>query len=198
VLGLTGGIATGKTMACEYLKTLGAIVTDADELSRALTAPGGQALPKVRAAFGDAVFYGEALDRRALGRVVFADAGRRRVLEAIIHPLVIDGVESAIREAAVAGKSLIVLAAPLLFEAGMESMCDAIWLTDVDELTQLRRLIRRDGISESEARARISSQLSREAKRQRVSHIIDTSGDIADTQAEIQRRYEELLKRLAH
>jgi len=196
VLGLTGGIATGKTMACEYLKTLGATVTDADELSRALTAPGGEALSAIRARFGEHVFDGEALNRRALARQVFGDDALRRDLEAIIHPLVTRGIERAILEAANAGEKLIVLAAPLLFEAGLEGMCDAVWLTDVDERTQLRRVMARDGMAESEARARISSQLPSDIKRGRASLIIDTSGDIANTRAALKRHFDALQMQL--
>jgi len=142
------------------------------------------------------VFDGEVLNRQALAGQVFGDHALRRALEAIIHPLVTREIEWAIKETAGRGGKLVVLAAPLLYEAGLDGICDAVWLTDVDEATQLRRIMARDKMPEADARARIASQMPRKEKRHRASLIIDTSDDMAATRAQLARHYEALLAQL--
>lgn len=194
LLGLTGGIATGKTTASQHLRELGATVIDADEISRALTAEGGQALPIIRAQFGDSVFHPDGtLDRRALGQLVFADAAQRRRLEAILHPAVqrvmLDEIERA-RE------PLVVLAVPLLFETGMDALCDQVWVTTLDPQTQIKRLMDRDGLTKQQAEARIESQLGPEERNRRGGVSIRTDRPIQDTAKEISKLYMDLLRRI--
>ena len=118
VLGLTGGIACGKSYVARLLRQRGIPVLDADAISRSLTAPGGEALPAVRAAFGDQVFDGDTLNRRALGEVVFADPAARKRLEGILHPLIISRMQ---RETEASGAPLVAWDVPLLYETGMDA-----------------------------------------------------------------------------
>ena len=137
ILGLTGGIASGKTNLTDALRAHGARVADADEISRALTAPGGEALPAIREAFGDAVFHGDELDRRALGQAVFSDEDARRKLEAILHPMVLDAMRAQSR-----GDGITVWCVPLLFETGMDRFCDEVWCAYVPEAVQRLVVVR--------------------------------------------------------
>ena len=174
-IGLTGGIATGKSTVSRTLRVLGAPVIDADEISRALTAPGGEALPALRARFGDAVFDGDALNRRALGAVVFTDAQAREALGALLHPMVYARMEARCAELAQAGAPAAVLEIPLLFETGYDARVDEIWLTVLPQAEQLRRLMARNGLTEAEAAARIDSQWRQEDKRARAQRVFDTT-----------------------
>ena len=117
-IGLTGSIACGKSTVSQYLRQKGCFIVDADAISRSLTAPGGEALPAVRAAFGDQVFDGDTLNRRALGEVVFADPAARKRLEGILHPLIISRMQ---RETEASGAPLVAWDEPLLYETGMRS-----------------------------------------------------------------------------
>lgn len=192
IVGLTGGIASGKTTATDYLASLGACVLDADVESRALTAPGGEALPAIRAAFGDGVFRADGtLDRRALGDVVFSDAASRRRLEAIIHPLVkarmLRGAE---------GRDLVFFSVPLLFESGMDALCDETWALTVSRETQLARLMARDRLTGEEAERRVRSQLTGEERAARADVVISSEGTIQETREALAARYRELLGRV--
>ncbi len=128
VLGLTGGIACGKSYVARLLRQRGIPVLDADAISRALTADGGAALPAVRAAFGDQVFDGDTLNRRALGEVVFADPAARKRLEGILHPLIISRMQ---RETEASGAPLVAWDVPLLYETGMDAQCDEVWCVSI-------------------------------------------------------------------
>ena len=162
VLGLTGGIACGKSHVAAELRALGVPVLDADAISRAVTAEGGEALPAIRAAFGEGVFDGDALDRRALGRIVFADDEKRRRLEEIIHPLV---TARMLRETAEAGAPIVGWDVPLLYETGLDALCDEVWCAWIPRAVQLSRLMARDGLTRAEAEDRIRSQMSAWKKR---------------------------------
>ena len=183
-IGLTGSIACGKSTVSQYLKQLGYAVVDADAISHALTAPGGKALPLVRKAFGDAVFDGDALNRRALGSMVFADEGTRARLNAILHPMIISSIREELQALDAPGR-LVFGDVPLLFECAMESMFDQIWVVSVSEDIQLERLMTRDGLSRQEALDRIRSQMPLEEKRQRADAVIDSSGSIEQTRKQI-------------
>ena len=128
VIGLTGGIGCGKSEAASYLRTLGAAHVDADEISRALTAPGGEALPEIRRVFGDAYFYVDGtLDRAMMAREIFSSEASRRALEGIVHPLVQRCMLAQMDAAAKAGARVVILDVPLLFETGMDALCDETW-----------------------------------------------------------------------
>ena len=197
VIGLTGGIGCGKSEAAAYLERLGARHIDADAISRALTAPGGDALAAIRERFGDGVFRPDgALDRAAMAERVFADEGERRALEAILHPLVQREMLRQLDEAAEQGEKVVILDVPLLFETGMDALCDETWVLYVSPETQLARVMARDGMTARQAQARIDSQMSTQERRQRATRSIDTDRPIERTQAELNQLYHALLKRL--
>ena len=172
VIGLTGGIACGKSNLSAALRAAGAQVIDADAISRAATAPGGPALPAIRETFGNAVFDGDALNRRALGRLVFEDSAARAALNAIVHPLVL----SEMRREIDSRDGIVFLDVPLLYECGLERWCDEVWCAYVPQREQLRRLQARDGLTEKEALARIRAQTPPREKARRADQIIRTDG----------------------
>ena len=130
------------------------------QISRALTAEGGEALGEIRRVFGDAAFHPDGtLDRATLGRLVFANEPARRALEGILHPLVQRNMLLAMDAAAEAGAKVVILDVPLLFETGMDALCDETWALYVDREKQIARVVSRDGLSREEAENRIDSQM---------------------------------------
>ena len=172
VIGLTGGIACGKTNLSDALARAGARVIDADEVSRQLTAPGGAALPAIRAKMGDSVFQGEVLDRRALGRLVFESPAARETLNQLMHPLILRRLREMLDEA----PGPAVLVAPLLYECGLDAWCDEVWCAYIPQREQLRRLRERDGLTYREALQRIRAQMPLAEKKRRANQIIRTDG----------------------
>ncbi|MBQ2700069.1 MAG: dephospho-CoA kinase, partial [Clostridia bacterium] len=143
IIGVTGGIACGKSTLCNTLRELGAPVWDADASSRALTAPGGRALPAIRQAFGDTVFFSDGtLNRPKLGSIVFNNDAARQQLNGIVHPLVYEDMEAFLRENS--GEQAVFLDVPLLFETGYDRRCDEVWCAWLPTQTQLERLMARD------------------------------------------------------
>ena len=194
VLGLTGGIGCGKTEAAKYLASLGALHIDADAISRSLTAENGEALDEIRRIFGDEVFFEDGqLNRRALGDLIFHDPACKRALEGIIHPLVqrhaMDAIESC--EAPVA-----VLDVPLLFETGMDVLCDECWTMSAEAEVQIERVMDRDGLSREQAQARIDCQMPMEERNARARRVINSNRPIEKTRSELASLYAQLLKRI--
>lgn len=176
VIGLTGGIATGKSTVAATLRELGAQIIDADAISRALTSPGGRAADAVYARFG-------TLDRKALGRIVFSSDEARLDLNAIVHPMVHAEMEAAIRAATA---EIVVLDVPLLYESGMETLADEVWVVYTSREEQVRRVMARDGLSPEAAEARINSQMPTEEKLRRADHSINTTGPYPETRAQVE------------
>ncbi len=184
-IGLTGGIATGKSTVAALLEERFRLpVLDADRFAREALAPGSTGAKAVLARYGERVRAqrdgprvagdpGPTLDRAALGRIVFADAAERVWLEGLVHPLV--RARFAADLAALAAAPVVVLMIPLLFEAGLEGLCSEVWLVDCGAAEQLRRLQARDGLAETEARARIAAQWPMARKRARADVVIDNS-----------------------
>ena len=172
VIGLTGGIACGKSNISRALKEAGVPVIDADEISRNVTAKGGPALPAIRAIWGDQVFDGEELNRRALSDIVFADPQAREALNGIIHPMVLSEIHRQMDET----DGPVVMDVPLLFEVGMDSWCQEIWCAYVPQKEQVRRVRKRGKITYAEALRRIHSQMPVMEKRKRADHVIRTTG----------------------
>lgn len=185
VIGLTGSIACGKSTVSAMLGARGLPLVDADVISRALTKEGAEALAPIRARFGDAVFDGERLDRKALGKIVFANAQARRDLEEILHPRIRREIVTRLAALRNAGARLVVLDVPLLFETGMDELCDEVFCVWVPEDVQLARLMRREGISEEEALARIRAQMPQEIKLEKSQVHIDNSGTVEQTRARV-------------
>jgi len=190
IIGLTGGIACGKSNISQTLAELGAVIIDGDLLSRELTAPDGAALPDIRKAFGDGVFLPDGtLNRRALGAVIFGDDKARQTLDSIMQPLLWQLIERRIEEARAANAPMCVLDMPLLYEAGLDRLCERVWCAWIPRETQLARLIARDGFSREEAEARLRSQMPADEKASRADVVIDTSGSIGYTKSMIPDYY---------
>ena len=197
VVGLTGGIGCGKSEAAKYLCSLGAKHIDADAISRSLTAEGGKALPELRRIFGDGIFNDDgSLNRRALGDLVFSDVASKRALEGVIHPLVQRQVMDEIAAASAAGIPVTILDVPLLFETGMDVLCDETWTMSVPPEVQVRRVQARDGMTEEQARARIAGQLPMEERNARANKVINSDRPVENTQAELNALYMQLLRRI--
>lgn len=197
ILGLTGGIGCGKSMAAAYLSELGAVHVDADGISRALTQPEGAALQPIRERFGDKVFHEDGtLDRAALAELVFGNKDNKIALEAILHPMIQARIMDRIENAAVEQAPVVILDVPLLFETGMDALCDEVWAVSVPENVQLERVLERDGLSVDAARARIAGQMAMEERNNRADKVIMTDRPFEDTRAELSRLYSKLLNRL--
>ncbi|GEM_PF-231778 len=181
IIGLTGSIGCGKSHVSSVLSSLGACIIDGDRISRSLTAPGGQALPGIRRLFGDKVFQRDILDRRALGSLVFSSASAREQLNSLMQPLIYQEIQRQLADAGARSCPVAVLDMPLLFEAGLDSLCDTVWCVYLPEDLQIRRIMERDGMSETDARNRIASQMPAEEKKRRSQVIIDTSGTLEET-----------------
>lgn len=189
-IALTGGIACGKSTVAAMLAELGAPVIDADAISRALTAPGGAALPAIRDAFGSEVFAANgALDRAALGRRVFADPAALQTLNALTHPLIYREMARMRESCRKSGVPVVVLDVPLLFEAGMQDLADVVVCVRVSEPTQLCRVQSRDGLSEAEALGRIRSQMPLAQKARLSDVVLDNERPLSAVRAEVEALY---------
>ncbi len=192
--GLTGGIASGKSTVAGMLEAAGARIVDADRIAREVVQPGRPALRAVKQRFGPGVVNLEGgLDREKLGQLVFHDPDLRRDLEQIVHPFVFRQMAAEIKQlAAVRPGSVVVLDIPLLIESGLHRVLPFTVLVHVPEAVQHARLIRRDGISKAEARARIRAQMPIDAKRNHADLIIDNSGTLAATRRQALALYRRL------
>ena len=194
VVGLTGGIGSGKSQVSDAFAALGIEIVDADALAHELSAPGAEGFQAIRAEFGPTMILpsGE-LDRPRLRRIVFADADARARLEALLHPLI--GAEGKRRIAAWQGPYGIYSAPLLLERGGPPSMIDRVLVVDCPEADQLRRVGKRSGLSEQEVRAIMATQLDRKARLARADDVIDNAGPlaaIAPQVATLDRRYRDL------
>jgi dephospho-CoA kinase len=192
-IGLTGGIASGKSTVEQRFTELGIAVINADEASRAVVAPGQPGLAAVAERFGDSVLTAAGeLDRRALRTIVFADERKRRELESILHPLIRADME---RRAAQAEGPYLVLSIPLLIEGQSRehgpARVDRILVVDVDEAAQLRRLMGRDAISVDEARAIVASQASRVDRLRAADDVLENSGTVPELRQAVDRLHAE-------
>jgi len=198
LVGLTGGVATGKSTVSAMLAHLGARVIDADQLAREVVAPGQPAHTAIVAEFGPGVLQDDGyLDRKRLGAIVFADPARRKRLEQITHPAVRQRQQrilSTLEEEEHGG--LVIWDVPLLYETKGDEHVDRVVVVITDEGTELARLMARDGSGEAEARARIQSQMPVAEKGRRAHYVIDNSGSRADTERQVREVHRALLKEL--
>lgn len=195
IVGLTGGIATGKTTVAAMLRKAGARIIDADRISHKVVAPGKPAWKQILAVFGKQVLQADnTIDRKRLGAVVFNDSGLRRQLENIIHPLVYAQINTEVEHyRRTDPQTLIVQDIPLMMETGAHARFTEVILVYIPPEAQLRRLMQRDAISEAEARSRIDAQMPIDAKRDLATIIIDNSGSLAETQAQVTKVYRRLV-----
>lgn len=184
LLGLTGGIACGKSTISAFLGEMGCPVIDADICAREVVEPGTVGLAAVAAAFGPGILREDgALDRKRLGGIVFSDEEKLEVLNGIMQPLIRRDIEARI--AGLQDSPLVVLDAPLLIEQHYEKMCDFVMVVETSEKIQLSRLVERDGLSPTEARRRIASQLTQEERRRHADVVIDSSGTVEQTRRQV-------------
>ena len=182
VIGLTGGIATGKSSIARFIQSKGVLVIDADQLAREAVEPGSRGLAEVVAAFGTGVLAPDGqLNRKRLGELVFSDSVRRRQLEGILHPEIGRLAEERISRAAGSGQLVVFYEAPLLVEAGVTGRVDEVWVVTVRPEVQLERLVQRDGISRAEAQRMIDSQMPLAEKETYGRVVIDNSGTPEET-----------------
>ncbi len=187
-VGLTGGIATGKSLVTRLFEQLGALVVDADVVAREVVAPGEPALAEIGAAFGPGVIAGDgSLDRRALRNIVFADADARRRLEAILHPRIRKRVLERLDAFERGGAAYGIAAVPLLVETDFGALVDRVLVVDCPRATQRRRLMARDGMSGQQADAMIEAQTDRATRLAAADDVVDNGGDEAATRSQVER-----------
>lgn len=191
LIGLTGNIATGKSVVAQRLRELGAAVIDADRVARLVVRKGQPALGEIACAFGDGVLLPDGeLDRKTLGQIVFNDPARLKQLEAITHPAV--RVEMEHQLGALPPEAVAVIEVIKLFESGWADRCDQVWVTHCPPEQQVARLVRSRGMTEADARARVAAQNPQSEKLARAGVIIDTSGTLEETRRQVERAWDKL------
>lgn len=194
VIGLTGNIACGKSTVLRELARLGAATLDADAVAHACMRRGRPAYEAIVATFGRGILAADGeIDRRALGRVVFADPAALARLEAIVHPAVVDYTWKWLDTVA---EEVAVIDAVKLFEAGMAERCDEVWVVTCPQEEQVRRLMRYRGYSEEEAWQRIRAQPPQEEKAAQADVVIENSGSVAELRAQVRAAWEQVQRRL--
>ncbi|MDH6577928.1 dephospho-CoA kinase [Kitasatospora sp. MAP5-34] len=195
-IGLTGGIGAGKSAVSGRLAALGAVIVDSDLIAREVVAPGTEGLRAVVAEFGPDVLRADgALDRPALGALVFADQDRLAALNAIVHPLV--RARSAELEAAAGPHDLVVHDVPLLAENGLAPLYDLVIVVDAADEVRLDRLVRLRGMAEAEAKARMAAQATREARLSIADLVLDNGGTPEDLDVRVREVWQQLAERQA-
>ncbi|MGE5676528.1 MAG: dephospho-CoA kinase [Pseudomonadota bacterium] len=189
VIGLTGGIASGKSTVSAKLKELGAAVIDADIVAREVVSKGEIAYNKIVQSFGEGILLPSGqINRKKLGSVVFADKEKLALLNSITHPEITSRIQERVRELKAAGEKVIVVDAAILIEMGLYKYVDSVWVVAVDRETQIKRLIERDRFDYKEAENRINSQFTNEMRRKYANVIIDNGKSVE----EVGKRLEEL------
>jgi dephospho-CoA kinase len=195
-VGLTGGIACGKSLAAAAFQACGAAVVDADSISRQVVEPGRPGWHRIVEHFGsDALHADSALNRERLAGIVFADAGKRAVLNALLHPLILDELLARIGDIEAAGRhSVIVADVPLLFESGWQNFFDRTVVIWAGRRVQVQRLARRDRLSVREAAQRLRAQMSTDEKARRADYVIKNTGSPDACTREVTLLYKRLLR----
>lgn len=192
LVGLTGGIASGKSAVASLFEHKGAVIVDSDLLAREVVQPGTIGLEQIRQRFTDAVITDDGhLDRAALGQIVFNDSEALADLNAIVHPL-----EAARRAEVIAQipSGLIVAVIPLLVENGLMDQFDCVVVVDVEPQTQIERLMARDHLDRAHAQARIDAQISREERLAKADVVISNCGDLKDLERKVDRALAEIFR----
>jgi dephospho-CoA kinase len=190
VVGLTGGIAAGKSTVAAMFAARGAAIVDADRIAHALQAPGQPCYRQMVLAFGAGILDDSGcIDRQRLGALVFADASARSRLESILHPAIREACQVEIQEAGAAGRAVCLVDAALLLETGQRARFAKIVLVAAPAEVQVARLVRGRGLSEAEAWQRIRAQWTTEAKAACADFIIDNGGDLGATEAQVAKVY---------
>jgi len=198
VIGLTGNIGSGKSTVARYLKDLGAIVIDADQVAREVVQPGTPAIAEIVNSFGPDILNSEgALDRKKMGSIAFSNPQAMARLNEITHPRIVETINQKKQNLQLLPDShnmLLVIDAPLLIEVGLHKEVDEIWVVKVDESKQVERLSKRDGLSNEEVRMRIAAQMPQEEKLKYAQRVIDNSGSPEETREQVIRYWSNLQK----
>lgn len=191
-VGLTGGIASGKSTVSAMLAEHGAVIIDADQIAHEVVAKGTPGLDRVVEAFGPQVLTPEGeMDRPKVGEIVFSDAEKRKVLEGIVHPLVFERIVEL--EQGAAEDAVVVHDIPLLAETGAANTFDAVIVVDAPEEVQVERMLRDREMDEAEARSRIAAQADREARRAIATYVVENTGSIEDLRHQVTEVFESLV-----
>lgn len=186
IIGITGGIASGKSSVSLYLQELGFTIVDADLASRAVVEPGEEAYHQIVKAFGEDILLTDGnIDRVKLGSIIFHDQEKRLLLNSIVHPAVRSWMLLKTEAALSSGEETVFMDIPLLFESKLTFMVDKTLLVYVDEEVQLQRLMNRNGLSETDALARINSQMPLADKKALADAVIDNNGGINETKRQV-------------
>jgi dephospho-CoA kinase len=194
VIGLTGGISSGKSTVAQFLAELGAVIIDADKVGHEAFKPGTELWREVVTAFGENILSASGeIDRKKLGEMVFASPERLSKLNEIMHPRMNEMVRARIEDYRRRGVAMVVLEAPLLIEAGGDwaKLVDEIWVTIASEETVLKRLMERSGLSKEESLARIRSQMPPAEKARRADVVINTESSLEEMKARVKQLWQE-------
>ncbi|MCQ2361851.1 MAG: dephospho-CoA kinase [Acidaminococcaceae bacterium] len=194
IIGLTGGIASGKSTVAQHIRQQGIPVFDADAVSKAVVAPGTEGLEKVIAVFGKEYLKDGGLDRKKIAEVVFNNKEKLKLLESIILTRVWQEAEQAIADAKKQNSPMIVLDVPLLIEKEWYKKVDEVWLVYISPEEQIRRVMLRDGMTREQAKARMANQMSTDEKRKYADVVIDNGGALEKTLAFVQKEIEKIRK----
>jgi len=193
VVGLTGGICSGKSTVAAMFERLGAVVIDADRVAHELQAPWQPLFEAIVSAFGRQIVGDDGrIDRRRLGAIVFSDPKARARLEEILHPAIVEECERRIQQARASGAAVCLLDAALLIESGRHARFDIMVLVEASEAVQLERLMARMGLSQEEAMQRIRSQVPLEEKRRHAKFVIENGGSLKETERQVRAVWEQL------
>lgn len=191
IIGLTGGIASGKSTVARIMESLGGVIIDADQLARETVLPGEPAYLAIVAEFGEGILKADrTLDRQALGKIIFVDKAARLRLEEITHPAIAHLAEKKLASLREAGTPVVIYMAPLLIEAGVTSRVDEVWVVYADKETQVSRLMRRDGIDRAEALQRLAAQMPMDEKCKYGKVVIDNRGTKEETERRVRDIWE--------
>lgn len=196
VLGLTGNIASGKSLVASMFKELGASVIDVDDIARTIVKPGEDAWTDIVEIFGEVVLYADrTINRKALGDIIFNDDEKRSQLNDITHPRIIDRARELVEKYQNEDAVLIIIEAALIVEkGGLKDLIDGLIVVISDQQTQFERLTKRDGLSKEDAISRINSQMPTKEKVQYADYIIDNSGTEEETKIQVKNLWRELRK----
>ncbi|HEX9476931.1 MAG TPA: dephospho-CoA kinase [Candidatus Dormibacteraeota bacterium] len=192
LIGLTGGVGSGKSTVAEIMRELGAEVVDADEATHAVYEPGNPGYQAIVREFGQEYLTGGHVDRARLGELVFRDPDARRRLNSIVHPLVREWMARKTAEAAERGAAVVVQDVPLLFENSLERLFSSVVLVYIPEALQLERLVSGRGFTPERAQAVIAAQMPIETKRGLAQHVINNSGSREETRAQVRAVWKQL------
>lgn len=189
VIGLTGGTGSGKSVVSRLLEQMGAVIVDADLVSRQIVQPGMPAYEEIKAYFGKEILQEDGtIFRKKLGEIVFRDTEKLAFLNQCTHEYIVIEMKKQMEAAKEKGiASCVVLDAPLLFEVGLQKYCDEVWVVYADAAVRAKRVMERDGITYETAMARIANQKSWEEYRERADVVIDNSGDISGLSSQLEK-----------